>query len=200
MSANTQIGTANKRSVLHATHTGKIELYTRSGHCIQHTAMFVPGLRDNLISVGRVCNGVQTVVFNTCGSKIYDNKGLKVVGKELHSESRDKSSGMYPLTLLPYNTYVFHATTRQDQEDQAFLSGLLVTAQPMLLKEKTRPQGAKVSVLDLPEHATCKAIAALGRLYVREDLDEADRWHLKCGHVSMKSLKRYQEFSWKETP
>lgn len=48
----------------------------------------------------------------------------------------------------------------------------------------------RAPALKLPLIAEPDALASLTRVYIREDLDEAMRWHLKCGHVSMKSLKR----------
>ena len=44
----------------------------------------------------------------------------------------------------------------------------------------------------MPMKRQSQYYSCLIRLYIREDLDEADRWHLKCGHISMKYLKRMQ--------
>jgi len=62
------------------------------------TVLFADDLRENLLSVGRLTDAGSTVVFNACGVKIYKNRGLRVVGNEIHYEARD-SQGLYPLSL-----------------------------------------------------------------------------------------------------
>jgi hypothetical protein len=113
-------------------------------------------------------------VFNTCGAKIYKNEGLRVVGNELHYEERDIVSGMYPLTLMTHDTYICAAATDQT----SILLELALVADAVLHKERTRPEGAKVPALDLLDEIPAQRIAALSRLYIREDLSEAERWHL----------------------
>jgi hypothetical protein len=58
--------------------------------------------------------------------------------------------------------------------------------------DRVRAEGGKgkVPALKLPQEASEEALALLNRIYIREDLDEADRWHRRCGHISMKYLRR----------
>ena len=72
--SNTTIGTAHEGDQISATHVGDLELRTKTGYNLSRSfgkVIFSEHLRDNLISVGRICDGGNTVVFNSCGSKIY---------------------------------------------------------------------------------------------------------------------------------
>ena len=161
----------------------------QSGFPLHQKVMFAPHLRDNLVSVGRVCDEALTCVFNTCGSKVFLNKGLKISGTEVHSEMRDRHTGMYPLTLSSPDTFGFSASTNF-LDEMGNLGDLASIAHAILQRIRTRDVKPLVPKVIPPESIMEDTIALLTRVYVREDLDEANRWHAKCGHVSMKYLKR----------
>ena len=62
---HTQIGTANRDSSLSATHVGVVELQTKTGYKLPEfdNVIFSSELRDNLVSVGRVCEGGHSIVL-----------------------------------------------------------------------------------------------------------------------------------------
>ena len=62
--------------------------------CLVLNVISTPSLGDNLAAVGRICDGNLTVILNSCGSKIFQNTSLRTSGKEIHTESRDKRTGM----------------------------------------------------------------------------------------------------------
>ena len=138
MSSNTRIGTANKGKTLDATHAGRIDLQTKRGQFLPgfEKVLFIPKLRENLTSVGKICDGGCTIVFNACGSKIFQNKGLKIDGKEIHYEKRDKHTGMYPLTLYPPDRFALSASTKFLDEEGS-LDDLVLIARAVLEKTRT---------------------------------------------------------------
>ena len=128
-------------------------------------------------------------VFNACGSKIFQNKGLKIDGQEIHYEKRDRHTGMYPLTLYPPDRFALSASTKFLDEEGS-LEDVVLVAKEVL--EKTRATDGKPNVpaVKFPEEASTETLASLSRVYIRDDLDEASRWHARTGHMSMKYLKR----------
>jgi hypothetical protein len=190
-SSNTQIGTANKGETIGSTQVGELDLQTKGGYSLPglKSVVFSKNLRDNLVSVGKICDGGYTVVFNSCGTKIFPNKGFKTEGKEIHGEGRDKKTGMFPLTLFPANSLTALGGAKAFQV-KGDLDDLVVTARAVLAKTRCGGRTAQEPDLELPKRASDQAIATLARVYVREDLDEANRWHARCGHISMKYLKR----------
>ena len=172
-----------------ATQVGAVELQTKNGHVLPgfQNVIFAPNLRDNLVSVGRMCEGGHTVVFNACGSKVFVNKGLVIKGKEVHSEMRDKRTGLYPLSLYPPDRLALTAQT----EDLIAMEDLQEIARAILERNRTRDLRPMTPAVKLPALADDETLANLSRVFVRTDLEEAQRWHEKCGHVSMKYLKRF---------
>ena len=60
--SNTTIGTAHEGDQISATHVGDLELQTKTGYNLSRSfgkVIFSEHLRDNLISVGRICDGTQ---------------------------------------------------------------------------------------------------------------------------------------------
>ena len=187
-SSNTRIGTANRGEEIGATQVGELDLQTKGGYVFQcfNEVIFSNRLRDNLVSVGKLCDSGNTVVFNSCGSKVYPNRGLIIQGKELHTEARDRKTGMYPITMLQGN-FMTNCSVNLKQGE---LSDLVLIAEAILLKARGTNWKVQLPVLQLPSVATDEALAQLTRVYIKEDLDEATRWHAKCGHISMKYLKK----------
>ena len=186
-SSNTRIGTANRDDNLLANVTGEVELETRTGVALPgfDNVIFAPSLRDNLVSVGKICDGGFTIAFNACGVKIYSNKGFMVQGSEVHNELRDRATGLYPITLYPpVHSLVLNACAQVKP-----LANMCLVAKAIIQRHRDVVPRCKVPALKLPDTADTEALASLTRVYIREDLDEAMRWHLKCGHVSMKALK-----------
>jgi hypothetical protein len=99
------IGTANIDGSIDSSETGEIHFITRTNFHLPgfSNVIFAPKLANNLVSVGRLTEGGITVVFNATGSRLFATRGLNISGDEIHSEERDRRSGLYPLT-------VFHQT------------------------------------------------------------------------------------------
>ena len=187
---NTKIDTAGLGDSIGSTETGEVELKSKFGFLLPGflKVIFTPKLTDNLASVGRIAEGGLTIVFNSEGSKIYENKGLKIVGKEVHSEGRDKATGLYPITLShtdkDANTNISALSVRQNFSTWVPSAGAVVSK-----VRDTNPPAFRPKV-SFPEEATDDVIAGLVRLYVAADLNELQRWHDKCGHMGVKQLKR----------
>lgn len=188
-----KIDTAQKGSGIGASQVGVVELQTRDGRQLPgfSKVVFSECLADNLASVGRIAEGGYTIVFNACGSKIYTNKHLRIDGREVHSEERDLTTGLYPITLFTKNSVECGARATVSQVREK-LGELLPVARAIIAKRSLARSlvKGKIPKLQLPERADDETLAKLSRLYVREDLDEATRWHQRCGHVGMKYLKR----------
>ena len=73
-----------------------------------------------------------------------------------------------------------------------FGKSFLFLSQPRraIIKKKRAKTTFLGPKLDLPTIGDDQTIAALSRVYVREGLDEFQRWHEKCGHISPRYLKR----------
>lgn len=71
--------------------------------------ILTPSLRDDLASVGKMCDGGFSILFNACGVKIYSNKGLIVQGSQVLNEKRDRATGLYPITLYPVQHFILTA-------------------------------------------------------------------------------------------
>ena len=187
---NTKIDTAGLGDSIGSTETGEVELKSKFGFLLPGflKVIFTPKLTDNLASVGRIAEGGLTVVFNAAGSKIFLNKGLKIVGTEIHSEERDRSTGLYPITLLhtekDTTPNITACMVRQNFSTWVPSAGAVVS--------KIRDQNPKAfkPKVSFPEEATDEVIAKLVRLYVAADLNELQRWHDKCGHIGVRQLKR----------
>ncbi len=65
-----------------------------------------------------------------------------------------------------------------------------LVAEAIFWKARCTTSKVQVPRLKLPDEATEEALAMLSRIYTKEDLDEATKWHVRCGHISMKSLKK----------
>jgi hypothetical protein len=93
------IDTANKDSRMGSNKVGEVNFLTEQNIQLPgfEKTIYTPELADNLASVGRIADGGLTIVFNKVGAKIFENKGLKISGKEIHHEFRHKS-GLYPIT------------------------------------------------------------------------------------------------------
>ena len=117
-----KIKTADPTKSIDSGLRGEVEMLNDAGDIFPglETVLFADDLRENLLSVGRLTDAGYTVVFNTCGVKIYKNRGLRVVGTEVHHETRD-NQGLYPLTLTPAPP-IAQITRAQPQEVRAHLA------------------------------------------------------------------------------
>ena len=74
--------------------------------------------------------------------------------------------------------------------DQGELVDLVLVARTVLDKARGQVRNSAVPAKELPSLATEEILAAIARVHVREGMTDAERWHAKCGHISMKYLKR----------
>jgi len=58
-------------------------------------------LKDNLISVGKMCDNGHTIIFHTGGYTIFEGE-VVVQGEGVHAQGRDAKTGLYPLTLITH--------------------------------------------------------------------------------------------------
>ena len=73
--------------------------------------------------------------------------------------------------------------------DQGELVDLVLVARTVLDKARGQVRKTAVPTKELPILAT-EELATIARAHVREGMTDAERWHAKCGHISMKCLKR----------
>ena len=191
--SKTEIKTANPSLGINASLMGSVEVTNDLGQTIPglDRVIFTPELRENLLSVGRLADAGYTVLFNACGVKVYRNRGLRVTGREVHYESRD-SEGLYPMTLTP-TLPTKHLLSAPPQEVRAHLASAMSTAQQVVRNARVG-QSAKVVLATqgpLPVSASDNEILSnLARVYPREDMSVLEKWHTRCGHASVKALKK----------
>ena len=129
-----------------------------------------------------------TVMFNACGVKIYKNRGLRVSGKEVHHECRD-SLGLYPLTLNPITQF-----SNMGEAPREVRAQFMSTARQILINAREERENRNKTVQSealhaLPACAQEETLGTLARVYPREDMSVLEKWHNRCGHASVKSLK-----------
>ena len=63
-------------------------------------AVFANGLTENLASVGRLCEKGFFVLFGAERYQIFSEENFSYEGRVVHSEARDRGTGLYPLTVF----------------------------------------------------------------------------------------------------
>lgn len=117
------IETAKKGDTLEALDMGSIDCLKfndgAAASCLKKV-LFSEKVLDNIVSVGRVCDGGHVVVFDAGGTSVFDARSFRADGDVVHKESRD-GSGMYPLTLVmetegaessPTSTWICPSTSK----------------------------------------------------------------------------------------
>jgi len=188
-SSRIRIDTARVGECIDSTQVGEVELHTKDGILLPgfRKVIFSGRLADNLASVGRISDGGYTIVFDREYSYIYESRNIKIEGKRVHREPRDRDTGLYPITLSLAPNRVFGGGS-----GGVFVQNVpefwAKTAKAVIERAKNFERFALEPVLELPRSMSENSLAHLSRLYIREDLDELQRWHEKCGHIGLRNL------------
>ena len=186
--SRTQIKTANPAQNIDASTMGEVPMTNDQGTRMPglKEVIFTPHLRENLMSVGKLTDEGYTVIFNACGVKIYKNRGLRVSGREVHYEARN-SHGLYPLTLTPTIDDTKNAPPR-DVQARFTSTARQILSNTRKERESRVTTDSKPSAT-LPDVAQIETLSSLARVYPREDMSVLEKWHSRCAHASVKTLK-----------
>ena len=121
--------------------------------------------------------------------KIFKNRGIRVTGREVHYESRD-SQGLYPLTLTP-TVPTEHLLNTSPKEVRVHLASALSTAKQVVRNARVEKPVKQITPVEkLPPSVPEETLSNLARVYPREDMSVLEKWHNRCGHASVKALKK----------
>jgi hypothetical protein len=176
------IETAKKGDSLDALDIGSVRGWNLShspASVFLDRVAFSDNVTENIISVGKVCDAGNVVVFDKSGTRIMSAVDFRVSGKVLHTEARD-SVGMYPLTLKKAESGLMHPVA-------LFPQGCYASQQRPAFSDEdvlgaSAEHGFKIEQPD-------ESVAALARTYRRDGMSLEEVWHAKLGHISAGKMK-----------
>ena len=123
----------------------------------------------------------------------------------LHSQVRDKKTGLYPLTLVVRkNKYSRAAAVGSDEKEPVFRTqGNLPKSPSQNLRTSTKesfrtnahtasstPKSSASKQLSKPDQEKSGQKGLVARVYTQHELTEYQKWHQKLGHFGAEKIRR----------
>jgi len=156
----------------------------------KNRAIFCDQLNENLVSVGKMCENKQVIVFDQHEYVIFKGK-VSIQGEVVYAEGRDPQTGLYPLTLtteIGPQIDKKHDMFTDVNELRSVCHTFQVWAQKINEDKKTYFTDEEQRV----DNRERIYEANLARQYVKEGTTDMERWHNKLGHVGTKIIKHCQ--------
>jgi hypothetical protein len=165
---------------------------------LNNTGVYCNSLVENLLSVGKLCDIDQTVVFDQHGYVIFKGN-VSATGVEVHAQNRDPLTGLYPIHLKIDGTDISSAGNSLDtsKDRQIYFSSvgelrenfshISSWARNVCRHKNEREYTDDERRVDSTNNNN--VICNLARFYVKEGTTDMERWHSKLGHVGTKIIK-----------
>ncbi|XP_008231555.1 PREDICTED: uncharacterized protein LOC103330726 [Prunus mume] len=185
---------------------GSLVIDTNKGRKYVREVMYLPGLKENLLSVGQMDEHGYFLVFGGGMCSVYDGPSLE----SLVMKVKKKVNRCYPLALLSENQVVLKASVTHSTETWHKRLGHLHFGGLKQLRDKEMVQGClslEVIIYDGPslESLVMKVKKKVNRCYPLALLSEnqvvlkasvthsTETWHKRLGHLHFGGLKQLRD-------
>jgi hypothetical protein len=150
--------------------------------------VFSNELTHNLGSVRRICENNMWILFSNEGYHILEpNEAMLQNAQILHSQARDKKTGLYPLTMLVKKTKPQRESESSHEKEPVFVTQL--NARQGYSENSNQQQNQRLGTQTHTGGRPGKP-GYVARVYTDKDLSDFQKWHRRLGHFGGKKIKK----------